>query len=101
MLELCVCVFFNSKKFEPGDKVTFSHQDYLCNGCVNWRKAQSAVARASAGSPERVEAHVELKASPPTKGSSVSAPCTPAKMENSLMDGHLSTPALDYSSDGK
>lgn len=91
-------MFLNSKKFEPGDKVTFSQQDYLCNGCLSGRKRQAADTPVE--SLERSEAIEEHKASAPAKGSSISAPSTPAKRENSLMDGHLSTPALDYSSDG-
>ena len=106
-----------SKRFEPGDKVTCSGTEYLCNSCleqclsINGTPVDVGNPCISMSSPGRsaddddCRANVNSKADAETTGNhgnSVSAPSTPARLDNSsLMDGHLSSPILDYSSDGE
>ena len=80
-----------SAKFGPGDKVTFNGADYLCNKCLEAEAASKSGKGAAPGG----------MVGAPSKGgrghNGLPVTSTPARAENVMLDGTLSSPASDRS----
>ena len=92
-VDVQILLSVDSQKFGAGDKVTYNGKDYLCNKCL---EVEGGMKTKLSGKGGMVEAPTQNGSG---DGPSVRRPVTstPAKPEQVMLDGTLSSPVSDRS----